>query len=153
MSDDIQLAVMTRDDVPRVHAIERECFSMPWDISAYYGEVSNLSACYLVARTGGEIIGFGGMWTVGGEGHIVTLAVTQAYRRHGVGRLLMDALLAEARRRNMECVTLEVRVTNTPAQRLYTSLGFRTITYRRQYYADNGEDAAVMLLELDDAPL
>ncbi len=60
----------------------------------------------------------------------------------------MHGLLEEARRRGVHQVTLEVRVHNEAAQKLYLSLGFRTIAYRRNYYPDTGEDAAVMLLEM-----
>ena len=147
-ADEIRLDFMTIKDVPAVHELELACFPSPWDISAYYRELQNPSAFYLVARKGEEIAGFGGMWTIGDEAHIVTLAVDEQYRRHGIGRLLVEALLKEARRRRAARVSLEVRVGNHPAQNLYTAYGFRTIAFRRGYYPDNGEDAAVMVVEL-----
>lgn len=146
--DAIDIEGMTLGDVPQVHTLEVLCFPTPWDKSAYYREAQNPTACYLVARRHDRVIGFGGMWVIGDEGHIVTLAVHPDFRRHGVGRRLMEALLAEARQRRVERVTLEVRVHNTAAQHLYHDLGFVIIGYRRDYYPDNGEDAAVMALEL-----
>ena len=148
MGDDILLDEMTISDVPAVHELELACFPSPWDISAYYRELQNPSSYYLVARIGKEIVGFGGMWAVGDEAHIVTLAVDEDYRRHGIGRLLVEAMLKEARRRSTTRVSLEVRVGNLPAQNLYTSFGFRTVAFRRGYYPDNGEDAAVMVVEI-----
>jgi ribosomal-protein-alanine N-acetyltransferase len=139
---------MRHGDVLRVHAIEERCFSVPWAIDAYYGEVSNPSAYYLVAQLDDIIVGFGGMWVVEGEAHVVTLATLPEYRRQGIARALMDGLLAEARARRAWHITLEVRVGNEPAKALYTALGFRTIAVRRRYYPDNDEDAAVMALEL-----
>jgi len=147
----IHLARMTVGDVPRVHVLETQCFTLPWDLSSYYHEAVNPANCYLVAWLGTQIIGFGGMWVVEQEAHVVTLAVQPEYRRHGVGRLLMTALLEEAQRRGVIYFTLEVRASNTPAQTLYTSLGFRTIAYRRHYYPDNDEDAAVMALDMGNA--
>ena len=144
----IIIAQMTAHDVPQVHAIERRSFSSPWDLESYYGELHNPSALYLVARAGERILGFGGMWMVEGEAHIVTLAVHPDYRRRGLGRQLLQALLQKARERNILIITLEVRVSNTPAQNLYTAYGFRIIAHRRRYYPDNGEDAAVMALDL-----
>lgn len=146
--DLIIFARMTTEDVPQVHKLEHLCFSAPWDISAYYRDLRNPSAYYQVARQGTQIIGFGGMWVVEDEAHVVTLAVQPEYRCHGLGRRLMEGLLEEARRRGAMVVTLEVRVHNYSAQHLYKSLGFSTIAYRREYYPDNNEDAAVMELHL-----
>jgi len=146
--NDIRLDFMKIGDVPAVHELEVECFPSPWDISAYYRELQNPSAFYVVARKGERVVGFGGMWTVGDEAHIVTLAVGQAFRRQGLGRRLLEVLLKEARRRHAVRITLEVRVGNTAAQNLYSSFGFRTVAFRREYYPDNNEDAAVMAVEL-----
>lgn len=144
----IRLDYMKTSDVPAVHELEVECFPSPWDISAYYREMRNPSAFYVVARKGERVVGFGGMWAVGDEAHIVTLAVSEAFRRQGLGRRLLEALIKEAGRRCAVRVTLEVRVSNAAAQHLYTSFSFRTIAFRREYYPDNHEDAAVMALEL-----
>ncbi len=148
----LQISPMQRADVLRVYAIETRCFSMPWAIDAYYSEVGNPSSYYLVARLDDALAGFGGMWAVEDEAHIVTLAVLPEFRRRGIARALMDGLLAEARRRGAWHITLEVRAGNAPAQALYTSLGFRTIATRRRYYPDNNEDAAVMALDLTPPP-
>ena len=148
---DIHIAPMALSDVTQVYALERACFTAPWDMAAYYRELQNPAAFYLVAHSGGRLAGYGGMWAIGDEAHIVTLAVAREFRRHGIGRQLMDGLLAEARRREVIHLTLEVRVTNTPAQSLYLSLGFRIIGHRRRYYPDNGEDAAVMELVFDES--
>jgi len=149
LENDIRLDFMKSGDVPAVHALEEECFTSPWDIDSYYRELRNSNAFYVVARRREGIIGFGGMWTVSDEAHIVTLAVQQDFRRQGLGRRLLDSLIKEARRRRVERVTLEVRVSNEAAQRLYASFGFRAVAFRREYYPDNGEDAAVMALELE----
>jgi len=142
---------MAVHDISQVSALERVCFTAPWDTAAYFRELQNPSAYYLVARAGEEIAGYGGMWAIGDEAHIVTLAVAQVFRQRGIGRRLLDGLLEEAHRLAIRHITLEVRVTNVPAQSLYRSLGFRVIGHRRRYYPDNGEDAAVMELTLDDS--
>lgn len=144
----IRIEPMTVDDVPRVFELERACFPTPWDIDAYYGELRNPAAYYLVARTEAETVGFGGMWAVEDVAHVMTLAVDPAARRQGIGRQLLAGLLAEARRRGVTEVSLEVRVGNVPALGLYTSFGFRRVGVRKRYYPDNNEDAAVMVLEL-----
>ncbi len=147
----LQLLPMTRADIPQVHMLELLCFSLPWEIDAYYGELTNPSAFYLAAHADERIIGFGGLWAIADQAHIVTLAVHAEYRRQGMGRRLMLSLLAEARLRGVTEVTLEVRERNVPAQHLYQSLGFRPVARRRNYYTDNGEDALVMEMLMENA--
>jgi ribosomal-protein-alanine N-acetyltransferase len=146
--ESITITPMTEEDVPAVHALESLCFTSPWDITAYYRELENPSAVYRVALYGERLLGFGGMWAVDGEAHIVTLAVQPEFRRSGVGGKLLTVLLDEAHRLDVHSVTLEVRVGNVAARALYTSFGFTPLATRRNYYPDNGEDALVMGLLL-----
>lgn len=145
---EVQIVHMSYEDLAEVHQLDKLCFSAPWDLFAYYRDMGNPCAYYLVAHQGKSVIGFGGMWVVEDEAHVVTLAVRQEHRRRGIGRRLLQALLVEARRRGATTVTLEVRVHNLAAQQLYSSFGFHILAYRRGYYPDNQEDAAVMGLQL-----
>lgn len=90
------------------------------------------------------IIGFAGMWLMFDEAHITTIGVHPDYRGQSLGELLMVHLIVEAVSRGAEMVTLEVRVSNEPAQSLYRKYGFTTEGIRRRYYSDNGEDAYIM---------
>lgn len=144
----ITIELMTEEHIPQVYALERVCFTAPWDLSAYMGELRNPSAYYLVAMQAHHLLGYGGMWVVEENAHIVTLAVRPESRRLGLGRRLMVALLAVARQRGAVEVTLEVRAGNVAAQELYASMGFKAVARRRAYYPDNGEDGLVMLLDL-----
>ncbi|MCC6791830.1 MAG: ribosomal protein S18-alanine N-acetyltransferase [Thermomicrobiales bacterium] len=91
-----------------------------------------------------HIAGFGGMWCVYDEAHITTIGVDPHYRGRGFGELLLLALFDEAVRRGAIWVTLEVRVSNRVAQRLYEKYGMSVQTVRKRYYSDDGEDAYVM---------
>jgi ribosomal-protein-alanine N-acetyltransferase len=91
-----------------------------------------------------HVAGFAGMWTVFDEAHITTIGVDPAYRGRGLGELLLVTLLDEAVRRGANWLTLEVRVSNEVAQRLYRKYGFGIHSTRRRYYSDNGEDAYIM---------
>jgi ribosomal-protein-alanine N-acetyltransferase len=90
------------------------------------------------------IVGFVGVWFMAGEAHIVAIAVREASRGQGVGELLLQTAVEIAVRRRQEMVTLEVRVTNTPAQKLYEKYGFQQVGIRKRYYSDNHEDAFIM---------
>ena len=94
--------------------------------------------------TAPRIVGFAGMWTVFDEAHITTIGVEPEHRGHGLGELLLVALADEAVRRGAEWLTLEVRVSNEPAQGLYRKYGFSVQGVRKRYYSDNNEDAYVM---------
>jgi [ribosomal protein S18]-alanine N-acetyltransferase len=91
-----------------------------------------------------HIAGFAGMWSVYDEAHITTIGVDPHYRGRGFGELLLMTLFDEAIRRGANWITLEVRVSNHSAQRLYLKYGMSIRTTRPRYYSDNGEDAHVM---------
>ena len=100
----------------------------------------------------GKIIGFAGFWVMASEAHIISLAVKGEYRRQGLGQLLLLALMDEAVKQQSECITLEVRVSNYEAQRLYLKYGFVGKGVRRAYYTDNREDALIMTLDNAASP-
>ena len=91
-----------------------------------------------------RIVGFAGMWSMFDEAHITTIGVEPEQRGQGLGELLLVALADEAIRRGAEWLTLEVRVSNEPAQGLYRKYGFSVQGVRKRYYSDNNEDAFIM---------
>ena len=90
------------------------------------------------------IMGFAGFWTMADEAHITTIATREAFRRQGIGELLLQSIIDMAGQRATRIVTLEVRVSNVAAQQLYTKYGFNEVGLRRGYYTDNREDAVIM---------
>jgi len=89
-------------------------------------------------------MGFAGFWAMADEAHITTIATREASRRQGIGELLLQSVIDMANQRASRIVTLEVRVSNTAAQQLYTKYGFSQVGLRRGYYTDNHEDAVIM---------
>jgi ribosomal-protein-alanine N-acetyltransferase len=90
------------------------------------------------------IVGFIGIWMLPDEAHIVTLAVRESHRRHGIGELLVISAIGLAQQLEQSIVTLECRVTNEPALALYEKYGFRQVGLRPRYYSDNHEDAYIL---------
>ena len=89
----VQIDFMTLEDIPEVLAIERQSFTTPWSRQAYTSELrDNDRAHYLVARYKDAVIGYIGVWLIGGEGHITNVAVHPQWRNQGVGRLLLQAI-------------------------------------------------------------
>ena len=91
-----------------------------------------------------SIIGFASMWVMADEAHITNIAVRQSYRRQGLGELLLTSIIDLAGDLKANIVTLEVRVSNLPAQNLYSKYGLVQVGLRRGYYTDNREDALLM---------
>lgn len=98
------------------------------------------------------IAGYVGMWFMVDDAHIISIAVRQEYRRLGLGELLLISAVEMAMLRRSQRVTLEVRVSNFPAQGLYEKYGFHKVGVRKRYYADNHEDAMIMTTDSIHTP-
>jgi len=155
-------------DVSAVMAIERTAFTLPWSDYTYRHELlENRNSHYFVARycngrrsspgrltwlfgrstRRGPVVAYGGFWLVVGEAHISTIASDQQWRGRGLGELMLLAMIERSIELGAEMVTLEVRVSNTVAQRLYRKYGFEQVGRRPRYYRDNDEDADLMTVE------
>jgi ribosomal-protein-alanine N-acetyltransferase len=137
-------------DVEVVHPLETALFPDPWSVETFWSELAQVPETrhYLVAEREGRLAGYAGLVVVGRQADVQTLGVATEAQGQGVGRLLLDALLAEARRRDAGEVLLEVRAGNTAAQALYAGAGFERIGVRRGYYRPGGTDALVLRLKL-----
>lgn len=144
MTGDVVISLMQEEDLEVVYEIEQSIYPQPWSINVFRGELARSDKrVYLVARVGGEIVGYAGLMLVDGEGHITNLAVTGRCRRRGIGELLVLRLVEMAMLRRIHWLTLEVRESNRSAQSLYEKFGFKSIGVRKGYYSD-GENALIM---------
>ena len=137
-------------DVEEVASIETDLFPDPWSVETFWSELAHVpeSRHYVVAETGGAVVGYAGLMTGSGQADVQTLAVARDQQGSGLGARLLDALLAEARERGASTVLLEVRAENMAAQALYARAGFERIGIRRGYYRPGGTDALVLRLRL-----
>lgn len=149
---DVDIRPMEWGDLPEVMAIEKAVFPNPWPKSVFLCEMRyNRHTTIVVAhltdrRRYPGVVGYAAFWSVAGEMHITTLAVDPSFQRCGIARQLMDHCFEKARYLGCSQGTLEVRESNTAAQRLYESYGFSVAGRRKRYYGD-GEDALIMNLE------
>ncbi len=148
----VDIRPMAWGDLHEVQVIEEAVFPTPWPRSVFLHEIRyNRQATMVVARLVDRrrypgVVGYAGFWTAADEMHVTTLAVHPRFQRGGIARQLMDHCFDEARALGCTEATLEVRETNTAAQRLYSSYGFAVEGRRARYYGD-GEDALIMTLE------
>ncbi len=145
--DPVTVDDMTPEDIESIAAIERRCYPMPWHESAYHTELTNICATYLVARVGGRVIGYAGMWVVMDEAHVTTIAVDPDYQGRKYGERLLLGLIERAIEEGANRSTLEVREGNRVARHLYEKYGFVDTAVRKCYYTDNQENAIVMWAE------
>jgi ribosomal-protein-alanine N-acetyltransferase len=148
--DDYVLANSTPDDLDAVVEIERLCFPAPWPRQAFADELARPWARLEILRhrATGRVVAFCNYWVVADEVHILNVAVRPEERRRGLAARLVSHMVEQAKRGKARVLSLEVRVSNLAALGLYRRFGFRDVGRRPRYYADNGEDALLMDLEL-----
>jgi ribosomal-protein-alanine N-acetyltransferase len=138
---------MRPEDVDEVHKIDNLSFTSPWPRHAFQHEVNNpLAHNWVVVAENGGIVGAIVVWLVVDEAHIGTLAIHPEYRRHGLAKQLLKTAMLDLVERGAVTAMLEVRESNTAAQRLYGGCGFQIVGRRRRYYQDTNEDALLMTL-------
>jgi ribosomal-protein-alanine N-acetyltransferase len=142
----LAISRMTNVDIRVVMRIEALSFTTSWPTSAFQSELNdNKLAHYFVGRIArGDIVVYGGIWAILEDSHVTTIAVHPDWRGKRYGEEMLVHLLHEAIERGASWITLEARESNTVAQTLYRKYGFTTVSTRRAYYSDNGENAVVM---------
>jgi ribosomal-protein-alanine N-acetyltransferase len=139
---------MKRRHLKGVMAIERQVYPRPWSPSLFLSEMSETqNRAYLVAKMDGDVVGYGGVICYGDEAHVTTIAVDPDYQRRKIGTRVLYELLAAAIDMDAHAVSLEVRMSNWGAQRMYGRFGFRPVGVRKNYYQETGEDALVMWVD------
>jgi ribosomal-protein-alanine N-acetyltransferase len=149
--DGVTFRAMREADLDLVAAIEEDLFPDPWPRRLFLEDIRDPGGALAVTgEDGSGLVCYAVAWQVGGEFHIANMAVRRDRQGVGIGRMLLDRVLADGARRGCRSATLEVRPSNRRALLLYRSRAFREVAIRRGYYR-NGEDALVMLRELGPA--
>lgn len=140
---------MLLSDLDDVLRVEHRAFTAPWSRQAFLGElVENGLAKYIVAECDGRVVGYAGLWIIMDEGHVTNIAVDPDFRGRHFGERLLQSLMSMCAASGGHKMTLEVRVSNDIAQRLYRKYGFERVGVRKGYYTDNREDAVIMWVDL-----
>jgi ribosomal-protein-alanine N-acetyltransferase len=142
---EVVLTPMRRRHLRGVLRIEHQVYPRPWSLGLYMSELAlSASRVYLVARVGTSVVGYAGLLLVGDEGHITTVAVDPAWHRRQIATRMLICLVRRAVDQGVVRLTLEVRMSNSGAQSMYSRFGFAPAGVRQRYYIDNDEDALVM---------
>ncbi len=137
---------MSRDDLHEVMDIERVCSANPWSRSSFAYEVGSKDSVFKVSLCGEQVIGFVCLRTMLDITHVLNIAVLPAFRRRGIGSVLLREAVRELRllKPDMVSCTLEVRESNSAAISLYERSGFKRTGKRVHYYTNPVEDAVIM---------
>lgn len=142
---------MDQLDLPVIMKIEKASFDDPWSLNSFIRELyHNPYAHYLIAVYSNTIAAYIGGWVVTDELHITNLAVSPEFRRKGIARELLKELELISIENGVVRATLEVRVSNKSAIKLYEKFGFLPVGCRPNYYINNNEDALIMWKEITD---
>jgi ribosomal-protein-alanine N-acetyltransferase len=149
--EEIHFRLMKVEDIPRVMEVELQSFTTPWTAEAFYNEiVHNHFSYYVVAVSGSTIVGYCGVWVIIDEAHITNVAVHPNHRGKKIGEHLLKQIMSLSVMYGATKMTLEVRVSNQVAQKLYQKFGFEAHGVRKGYYTDNQEDAIIMWVNLNE---
>lgn len=139
------LRAMRLSDLDIIMPLEHQLFSSPWSKDDYIYELSsNPYAKYYVLEDD-KIVGYVGIWITYETAQITTIGIAKERQGEGLSKLLMNKVIEETK--DCEAITLEVRVSNVKAIKLYESYGFKKEAIRKDYYLDNHEDAYLMMKE------
>ncbi|ASS70065.1 ribosomal protein S18-alanine N-acetyltransferase [Bacillus atrophaeus] len=142
---------MQLDDIDEVYEIESASFTSPWTKESFYHELlENSYAHYLVIEKYGCLAGYCGIWIVMDDAQITNIAIKSEYRGQSLGEALFRSALELCKEKEARRLSLEVRVSNHPAQGLYKKCGLQPGGIRKNYYTDNGEDALIMWVTINE---
>ena len=142
----IEFRTLRLRDLNSIEEIERSSYPTPWSRSMFAGELAKPSSICIGAIDSEreELVGYLIISRYVDAWHVMNVAVAEPYRRRRVATGLMERLFEVTSRDGRRGYTLEVRVSNDAAIRLYERLGFKSRGIRRGYYTDNREDALIM---------
>lgn len=145
------LREITTQDVPKLLQLEKKVYAgtLPWTKSAFLMELNSLSLHrYLLLEKEKVIVGFIGLRIHGKDCHITNIAVDPSCQNQGIGTFLLEEGRRFALENNCQKLSLEVRISNRDAQRLYRRFGFVSCNIKKNYYTENSEDGLDMIYEL-----
>ncbi len=151
MKTAVDIRALALPDLNAIEEIERRSYTTPWSRSMFAGELAKPAALCLGAFEEGRLAGYLIVSRYVDAWHVMNIAVAPAFRRRGIATALLDKLFELTENASKRGYTLEVRVSNDGAIKLYERLGFSARGIRRGYYTDNREDALIMWRDAEAA--
>lgn len=149
LKPEYEIRKMTEADIDQVVVIEAAAYGeVHWTRDNFLAEIKNSVGNYRVlVKNKTEVLGYIGGWVVIDEMHVTTVATAEEYLRKGVAETLLTHAIFHAMQNRVKCLTLEVRISNIKAQKLYEKYNFKHQGIRKRYYEDNHEAALILWTE------
>ncbi|KPK99433.1 MAG: hypothetical protein AMJ91_07850 [candidate division Zixibacteria bacterium SM23_73_3] len=144
----ITIERMGENDLEEVARLERLCFSDPWSKKSFEEELKHRFSIPLVVKCNTRVIGYVCLWHLYDQMEIANFAISPEHRGKGIGKMMMERVLLEAKKRGCSSVMLSVRESNLSALSLYAKSGFIEVERRKNYYRHPTEDAIIMMRNL-----
>jgi ribosomal-protein-alanine N-acetyltransferase len=138
---------MNPEHIARVAELEKICFGSQWTPTHFGRELENPRCHYFVILGNGKLLGYIGYWQILEEAHITSVAIQPEHRKHYLAQRLLCRMLEDCLEKGVQWITLEVKATNFPAQKLYEKFGFTVKGRRKNYYQAEKQDALIMWTE------
>lgn len=147
----VEVSFATETDLEAIIQIQKECYNgkPPWGRIAVHNELNKRTSFFLISHHAGLPIAFIGISLRHESVHVTNIATIPAYQKHGLATFLIQMAAEIGRKLDRTMMTLEVRMSNEGAKRLYRKIGFQDGKIKRNYYHNNGEDALDMSINLD----
>lgn len=141
----MKIREMTYSDLDQIAQLEQQLFKEPWSKEDFKKELDeNEFANYMVVEIDGEIAGYFGLWILFDQAQITTIGTSKKYQRQHIASMMMETIEKMCIENECEFLSLEVRISNLPAQNLYKKFGLEIVSVRKNYYSDH-EDAYLMV--------
>jgi [ribosomal protein S18]-alanine N-acetyltransferase len=144
----VTIRKMREKDLETIAVMEKQIFPDPWSYDAFKSDLNNEMAWPIVAVIDDVVVGYTCLYIVAGEVQIGNFAVAIDYRNQGIAKVMMNEVIKITQDRKCDSIFLEVRESNLPAQKLYSSFGFNSVGRRVGYYRNPRENAIIMVKEL-----
>ena len=144
----IRILPLSEKHLAAAAQLEQLCFAEPWSEQALVMLTREGGYGVVALTESGTVVGYGGMILAPDDGQITNIAVHPDHRRNGYGNAVLHALLRHAKDAKLESVSLEVRVSNTAAIKMYEAAGFAEMGRRKGFYQKPTEDALVMVCKI-----
>jgi ribosomal-protein-alanine N-acetyltransferase len=143
----VEIRVLQLEDLDAIERIEQRAYPTPWSRSMFASELAKPTSICLGAFEGNRLVGYMINARYVDAWHVMNVAVDPRHRQRGIATAMIERLFEITGDDERRGFTLEVRVSNADAIRLYSKLGFEARGVRRGYYTDNREDALIMWRE------
>lgn len=141
----MEIRYATIEDLNKIASLEAKYFIGPWTEEQFkYELIENQFSKTLILIENDSLIGYCNYWVIFDQGEINKICIEESYRKQGLATKLLDKAFDDFQKNECLSVSLEVRVSNVPAQKLYEKYGFMKVVVKEKYYSD-GEDAYYMI--------